>query len=87
MGADAAPTRGVVDLSVEQARPHGRAVAIGFLEPAVCDGTPQPFEATLTRTAGPRFRPGPATWSASGYVEGDGGLQSVFVPATPIRLR
>jgi hypothetical protein len=60
--------------------------AFGYLEPAVCDGSRQPFRVTLTGTGGMRFRPGSATWSASGYVEGDTGLQHVQVPPTPIVL-
>jgi hypothetical protein len=84
--ASGRPDRGVIDLSVEQRQPSGTVTAFGFLEPAVCDGTPQPFEVTLTGTGGKRFRQGTATWSASGYVEGDTGLQHVQVPPTPIVL-
>ena len=80
------PDRGVIDLTVTQGR--GRAAtAYGYLEPAVCDGTAQPFTTTLTGVSGRTFHPGPATWSASGYVEGDGGLQHTSVPPTAIRLR
>jgi hypothetical protein len=33
-----------------------------------------------------RFRAGAATWSASGYVEGDGGLQHTSVPPTALSI-
>jgi hypothetical protein len=80
------PDRGVIDLSVQQDLAGSTVTAFGFLEPAVCDGTSQRFEVTLTGTGGKRFRQGAATWSASGYVEGDTGLQHVQVPPTPIVL-
>jgi hypothetical protein len=85
--ASGRPDRGVIDLSVQQDRTGSTVVAFGFLEPAVCDGTSQPFEVTLSGTGGEHFRQGAATWSASGYVEGDTGLQHVHVPPTPIVLR
>jgi hypothetical protein len=85
--ASGQPDRGVIDLSLEQTRRGTTVTAFGFLEPTVCNGTSQPFAVTLTGTGGPRFRTGPATWSGSGYVEGDTGLQHVQVPPTPIRLR
>ena len=75
-----------IDLSVEQARMGDTVKAIGYLEPAVCDGSAQRFEVTLTGTGGRRFQRGAATWSASGYVEGDTGTQTVHVPPTPIAL-
>lgn len=82
------PDRGVIDLTVSQARPQGQANAFGFLEPSTCDGTAQPFRVPLQDSGnGIRFRPGQATWAASGFVEGPGGVQSVFVPPSPIRLR
>ena len=84
--ASGRPDRGVIDLSVEQDRAGGSVQAFGYLEPAICDGSPQPFRATLTGTGGERFRQGAAIWSASGYVEGDTGLQHVQVPPTPIVL-
>jgi hypothetical protein len=84
--ASGRPDRGVIDLSVEQVRMGDTVTAHGFLEPAVCDGTSQSFEVTLTGTGGRRFRQGAATWSGSGYVEGDTGLQHVQVPPTPIVL-
>jgi hypothetical protein len=84
--ASGRPDRGVIDLSVEQRQPSGMVTAFGFLEPAVCDGTSQPFEVTLTGTGGRRFRQGAATWAGSGYVEGDTGLQHVHVSPTPIAL-
>ena len=80
------PDRGVVDLSVVQVQGRRTVTAIGYLEPAVCDGTDQPFATTLTVTGTRRLQVGAATWSASGYVEGDTGLQHVFVPPTPISL-
>jgi hypothetical protein len=82
--ASGRPDRGVIDLSVQQTRTGGTVTAFGFLTLSICDGTSQPFEVTLT--GGERFRQGAATWSASGYVEGDTGLQHVQVPATPIFL-
>jgi hypothetical protein len=84
--ASGRPDRGVIDLSVQQTRMGDTVTAYGFLEPSVCDGTSQPFEVTLTGTGGKRFQRGAATWSGSGYVEGDTGLQSVQVPPTPIVL-
>jgi hypothetical protein len=85
--ASGLPDRGVIDLSVQQVQGTTTVNAYGYLEPAVCDGTAQPFLTTLTGTGGPRFRQGQATWSGSGYVEGDTGLQHVNVPPTPIQLR
>jgi hypothetical protein len=84
--ASGRPDRGVIDLSVEQSRMGDTVKAIGYLEPAVCDGSAQPFEVTLTGTGGRRFQRGAATWSASGYVEGDTGTQNVHVAPTPIVL-
>jgi hypothetical protein len=40
----------------------------------------------VTGTGGKRFPQGAATWMASGYVEGDTGMQFVQVPPTPIVL-
>jgi hypothetical protein len=80
------PDRGVVDLEVRQMVHRVEVRAIGFLEPTQCDGEPHAYAEPLAAVAG-TLRRGAATWSASGYVEGDGGLQSVFVPPTPIRLR
>src|SRR4029450_3774491 len=60
--ASGRPDRGGIDLSIQQ-RHAGRTVAaIGYLEPAVCDGTSEPFEVTLTSTDGGRLRKGAATW-------------------------
>jgi hypothetical protein len=84
--ASGLPDRGVIDLSVQQERGGGPVTAFGFLEPAVCDGTSQPFQVALTGTGGKHFRKGAATWSASGYVEGDTGLQHIQVLPTPIVL-
>jgi hypothetical protein len=80
------PDRGVIDLSVQQLRMGDTVAAYGYLEPAVCDGTSQPFHVTLTGAGGKRFQRGAATWSASGYVEGDTGVQNVHIPPTPITL-
>jgi hypothetical protein len=76
--------RGVIDLTVEQARRDRKLAAFGFLEPSVCDGTSQPFAVTLTGTGAQRLRAGAATWAGSGYVEGDTGLQHVQVAPTRI---
>ena len=76
------PDRGVVDLSVTQSA----VVGYGYLEPTVCDGSARWFAVEVT-SVGERFRRGPAQWSASGYVEGDGGMQHGYVPPTPIRIR
>jgi hypothetical protein len=84
--ASGRPDRGVIDLSVQQRRAGRTVTAIGYLEPAVCDGTSEPFEVTLTSTDARRLGKGAATWSASGYVEGDTGTQTVHVPPTPIAL-
>ena len=65
------PDRGVIDLSIVQARGGHEVAAIGYLEPSVCDGTLQPFEVTLTATGGQRLRAGeepgplPVTWKAT----------------------
>jgi hypothetical protein len=86
--ASGLPDRGVIDFSIEQVRSTGTVTAFGYLEPSVCDGSPQPYRITLTGTAGLRFSTGTATWGASGYVEGDGGrLEHVHVEPAPITLR
>jgi hypothetical protein len=82
--ASGRPDRGVIDLTVQQVRRAGTVTAFGYLEPSVCDGRAQSYAVTLTGTGGLRFTTGPATWSGSGYVEGDTGLQHVHVDATPI---
>ena len=84
--ATGVPDRGVIDLSIEQGHAGGTVAGFGYLEPSVCDSTSQPFEVTLTGTGGKRFRQGAAAWSASGYVEGDTGVQHVQVPPTLITL-
>jgi hypothetical protein len=84
--ASGRPDRGVIDLTVRQTAKGDTVTAFGFLEPSVCDGSAQPFEVTLTDTGGRRFQRGAATWSASGYVEGDTGTQNVHVPPAPIVL-
>jgi hypothetical protein len=85
--ASGLPDRGVIDLSVQQVRGGTTVTAFGYLEPSVCDGSAQPYRITLTGTSAQRFRVGSASWSASGYVEGDTGLQHVQVDPTPITLR
>jgi hypothetical protein len=84
--AHGVPDRGVIDLSIEQVRGGHTVTAYGFLEPSVCNGSPQPFEVLLTGTGGKRFRAGVATWAGSGYVEGDTGLQHIQVVPTSITL-
>jgi hypothetical protein len=79
------PARGVIDLTVRQARPAEQVTGFGFFEPTVCNGRPQRFAASVTAVSD-SFRRGPATWSASGFVEGTTGTQNVFVPDTPIRI-
>jgi hypothetical protein len=78
--------RGVIDLTVQQVRWSGTVTAYGYLEPTVCDGDPQSYAVTLTGTGTGRFTTGPAIWSGSGYVEGDGGLQHVHVGPSPITI-
>jgi hypothetical protein len=84
--ASGLPDRGAIDLSIQQRRRGNTVTALGFLEPSVCDGTSQRFNVTLTGTGEQRFQAGAATWAASGYVEGDTGLQHVHVAPTPIRI-
>ncbi|HEU5111042.1 MAG TPA: hypothetical protein VFT95_21080 [Micromonosporaceae bacterium] len=80
------PDRGVIDLEIRQ-RVNGVEVnAIGYLEPAVCDGQPHGYAADLVSYTGSFVR-GTGRWSASGYVEGGGGMQHVHVPPAPIRIR
>ena len=84
--ASGLPDRGVFDLTVQQVRRGRTVTAIGYYEPSVCDGSSQSFAATLTTVDGARFTTGPATWTGSGYVEGDSGLQNVHVGPEPITL-
>lgn len=84
--ASGRPDRGVIDLTVQQVRRVGTVTAYGYLEPSICDGQAQAFEVTLTGTGSRRFTTGPATWSGSGYVEGDTGLQHVHVEPTAITI-
>jgi hypothetical protein len=83
---DGVPDRGVLDLSVRQTVGGAEINGIGYLEPRVCTGEPQWYAAELLATAG-TFTRTAARWSASGYVEGPGGLQNVHVPPTRIRIR
>lgn len=80
--AGGVPDRGVVDLSVTQST----VVGYGYLEPTVCDGSAH-WYAVEVSSVGEPYRRGPAQWLASGYVEGDGGMQHGYVPPTPIRIR
>lgn len=81
------PDRGVIDLSVDQRVDGVDVRGIGYLTPTVCDGQPQWYAADLSTFGGLTFRRANATWSASGYVEGAGGMQNVHVPPTGIRIR
>ncbi|HEX6683415.1 MAG TPA: hypothetical protein VF062_11495 [Candidatus Limnocylindrales bacterium] len=81
------PDRGVVDFTIRQSLAGQTVTGFGYLEPAACDGVSHPFSVDLPSVSELRFRRGEALWSASGYVEGDGGLQTVSVPPTTIRIR
>jgi hypothetical protein len=81
------PDRGVIDLTVGQARGGVVVNGYGYLKPAVCDGAAHRYAAQVTAVGEQGFRRGWAQWSASGYVEGDGGVQSGFVPPAPIKIR
>ena len=84
--AGGVPDRGVVDVTLSQTVGGVETIAFGFLTPTVCDGRPQRYAVDLTAVNG-TFQHGRARWSASGYVEGSTGLQSVFVPPTRINIR
>jgi hypothetical protein len=84
---DGVPDRGVIDLGVDQRVNGATRRGIGYLTPTVCDGTPQWFAAGVSTIDGSAFRRASATWSASGYVEGPGGLQHGSVPPTAIQIR
>lgn len=81
------PDRGVIDFTISQPVAGGTVTGFGFLEPTACDGAVHPFSVDLPSVSELRFRRGVALWSASGYVEGGGGLQTVSVPPTEIRIR
>jgi len=81
------PDSGVIDFTIRQSSAGGTVTGFGYLEPTACDGADHPFSVDLPSVSELRFRRGAAQWSASGYVEGDGGLQSVSVPPTAIRIR
>ncbi|MBG0568203.1 hypothetical protein [Actinoplanes aureus] len=81
------PDRGVIDFTVSQTRGGVTVNGYGYLEPAACDGAAHRYTVEVTAVSEPGFRRGPAKWSASGYVEGDGGVQNGFVPPTPIQIR
>jgi hypothetical protein len=81
------PDRGVIDLTVTQSVRGVPFHGYGYVEPSVCDGTAQPYTAEVTTFGEPRFRRGWGQWSASGYVEGDGGLQHGGVSPTAIRIQ
>jgi hypothetical protein len=87
--AGGVPERGVIDLGVNQVVAGFEVRAIGYLEPTRCDGASHDYAVPLETVEG-TLRRAAATWSASGYVEGDapdGGFQHVHVPPSPIRLR
>jgi hypothetical protein len=81
------PDRGVIDLSLNQQVNGATRRGIGYLTPTVCDGSPQWYAAGVSTVDGTAFRRASATWSASGYVEGGGGLQHGSVPPTAIQIR
>lgn len=81
------PDRGVIDLTVSQPVGGVMVNGYGYLEPMVCDGAAHGYAVEVTTFGQQGFRRGPAQWSASGYVEGDGGLQHGSVPPTRIRIR
>lgn len=85
--AGGVPDRGVIDLGVTQVVDGVEVRGIGYLTPTVCDGTRQWYAVELTTVGGATFRRATARWSASGYVEGDGGMQNVSVPPTRIRIQ
>jgi hypothetical protein len=80
------PDRCMIDLTIRQVRRSGTVTGYGYVEPSICDGSPQSFAATLTSASGARFTTGPATWVGGGYVEGDGILQFGGVDPTPITI-
>ena len=81
------PDRGVIDFTITQSVPGGTATGHGFLEPTACDGLSHPFAIDLAGVRELGFRRATARWSASGYLEGDGGTQTVSVSPTAIRIR
>jgi hypothetical protein len=81
------PDRGVVDMSVTQRVNRVDVTGFGYMTPTVCDGNAQWYAVELVaQSGGTRFVRGTANWSASGYVEGPGGVQNVHVPPTAIRV-
>jgi hypothetical protein len=81
------PDRGVIDFTVSQTAAAGTVNGYGYLDPTVCDGAAHPYAIEVTTFGEQAFRRGPAQWSASGYVEGDGTMQNGGAPPTPIRIR
>jgi hypothetical protein len=81
------PDRGVIDLTLTQPVGGVPVNGYGYLEPTVCDSAAHQYAIEVTTFGEQGFRRGPAQWSASGYVEGDGGLQHGSVPPTAIRIR
>ncbi|GIJ64103.1 hypothetical protein [Virgisporangium aurantiacum] len=81
------PDRGVIDMGLTQVVNGVEVRGIGYLTPTVCDGTGQWYAVELTAVGGATFRRAAARWSASGYVEGDSGMQNVSVPPTRIVIR
>jgi hypothetical protein len=84
--AGGVPDRGVIDMAVAQVVDGVEVRGIGYLTPTVCDGNRQWYAVELTTVGGATFRRAAARWSASGYVEGDTGVQSVSVPPARIRI-
>jgi hypothetical protein len=72
------PDRGVIDLTVSQSAGGVSINGYGYLEPTVCDGVAHRYAVEVTAVGEQGLRRGAAQWSASGYVEGDGGLQHGF---------
>lgn len=81
------PDRGVIDFTIRQSADGDTITGFGFLEPTTCDGAGHAFSIDLPSVNEVLFRRGAALWSASGYVESDGSLQTVSVPPTAIRIR
>ena len=84
--ASGAPLSGTVDLNVDQVTNGVTAHAIGYLTPTACDGAAHWFVAELTSVNGATFRRANATWTGSGYVQGQEAFQNVYVPPTRVRI-
>ena len=71
--------RGVVDLTVQQ----GRTTGFGYVPILTCDGNAHTYQAEVVSNSDRQFKPGAATATASGYVEGVVGGQP-FVQTTRV---